>query len=70
MNHSKPASPRHSDTPGQGKPNRINFQTLSLALLLGLPFGLHQALIAGNDVLATILFALIALAMAIVVWAG
>jgi hypothetical protein len=43
-------------------------QIIALVLVLGTPFGLHEALNAGLDTLAAVLFAVIALGMAVTAW--
>lgn len=50
--------------------NKFRLQATALALSLLAPFGLYWALQSGNDLLAAIFFGVIALSMAVAIWAG
>jgi hypothetical protein len=60
---------RRNSTPATRRErNRPRLQIIALVLALGAPFGLHEALNAGLDTLAAVLFAVIALGMAVTAW--
>ena len=69
MSAAEQSRPTDTNT-NRGKQRRARFQRMMLAALLVLPFALYLALEAGNDALAVIMFALIALCMALIVWKG
>jgi hypothetical protein len=48
--------------------NRPRLQIIALVLALGAPFGLYEALNTGLNTLAAVLFAIIALGMAVTAW--
>jgi hypothetical protein len=62
------ASPSQSAWAAWRSRNRGRLQAAALIVVLGAPFGLHWALGAGLNGLAAILFAAIALSMALVIW--
>lgn len=48
--------------------NKLRLQAATLAALIGLSFGLYWALRVGQHTLAAVIFAIIALCMAFVIW--
>jgi hypothetical protein len=67
MNNQSTTQPRSALAAWRSR-NRGRLQAAALIVVLGAPFGLHWALGAGLNILATILFAAIALSMALVIW--
>ena len=52
------------------KRSRFGWQALALGLALVAPFGLFWALTANLPFLAAVLFAVLAISMALTIWAG
>lgn len=69
MNNQPSPQPRFSLAAWRTR-NRGRLQAIALIVVLGAPFGLHGALGAGLNGLAAVLFAAIALSMALVIWVG